>query len=33
MVGKYTTFEDAYKSIKEALFISSVYQSVDIKLK
>ena len=33
MVGKYTTFEDAYKSIKESLFISSVYQGLEIQLK
>ncbi len=32
MVGKYTTFEDAYKSIKESLFISSVYQNVELEL-
>jgi CTP synthase (UTP-ammonia lyase) len=33
MVGKYTSFEDAYKSIKEALFISSVYQGIEFELK
>ncbi|MGL6125173.1 MAG: CTP synthase [Metamycoplasmataceae bacterium] len=33
MVGKYTEFEDAYKSIKEALFISSIYQGIDLQLK
>ncbi len=33
MIGKYTAFEDAYKSIKESLFISSVYQGVDVQLK
>ncbi len=30
MIGKYTEFEDAYKSIKEALFISSVYENVSL---
>lgn len=33
MIGKYTEFEDAYKSIKEALFISSVYENLDLELK
>ncbi|MBU4690863.1 CTP synthase [Mycoplasma zalophi] len=33
MVGKYTTFEDAYKSIIEALKISSAYSNVNIALK
>ncbi|MBN0919270.1 CTP synthase [[Mycoplasma] gypis] len=33
MVGKYTKFEDAYKSIIEALKISGAYQSAEISLK
>lgn len=33
MVGKYIEFEDAYKSIKESLFIASVYEDVDLELK
>lgn len=33
MVGKYTAFEDAYKSVNEALFISSVHESIDLKIK
>jgi len=33
MIGKYTEFEDAYKSIKEALFISSIYENMTIELK
>lgn len=33
MVGKYTEFEDAYKSIKEALFISSVYEKMQLALR
>ncbi|MBD5422927.1 MAG: CTP synthase [Mycoplasma sp.] len=31
MVGKYIELEDAYKSIKEALFISGVYENANIK--
>lgn len=33
MVGKYTTFEDAYKSIIEALKIAAAYQNTIINLK
>ncbi|MGL5732972.1 MAG: CTP synthase, partial [Metamycoplasmataceae bacterium] len=33
MVGKYTEFEDAYKSVKEALFISSIYEGLSLELK
>ena len=30
MCGKYASFEDAYKSIKESLFIGSIYENVEI---
>lgn len=33
MVGKYVELEDAYKSIKESLYISAVYEQVDINFK
>ncbi|MDJ1647113.1 CTP synthase [Mycoplasma phocimorsus] len=33
MVGKYTTFEDAYKSIIEALKIAAAYEKINLKLK
>ena len=30
MIGKYIELEDAYKSIKEALFISGIYENANI---
>jgi len=33
MCGKYASFEDAYKSIKEALIIASAYENVKINFK
>ncbi len=33
MIGKYVEFEDAYKSIKEALYISGVYEYANINWK
>jgi|GEM_PF-5336926 hypothetical protein len=33
MCGKYTVFEDAYKSIKEALVIASAYENIKINFK
>lgn len=33
MCGKYTAFEDAYKSIKEALVIASAYENIKINFK
>ncbi len=33
MIGKYTELEDAYKSIKEALFISGIYEQCKINFK
>lgn len=33
MIGKYVELEDAYKSIKESLYISAIYEQVDINFK